>query len=100
MAIAAYFQPKAMTYDQYLEIHRRLEAAGVGLGNQDGRLHHSCFGDDGSLAVYDIWESPEQFEAFGAKLQPILAEMGVEMSGPPAVMPVQFMDQRGVEGSL
>ena len=99
MAIAAYFSPKSMTTEQYLEIHRRLEAAGIGLRNQPGRLHHSCFGEEPALRVYDIWESKEAFEAFGQKLGPILGELGVEV-GEPAVVPVQFLDQHLVEGAF
>ena len=99
MAIAAYFDAKSMTLDQYYEIHRRLEAAGVGLRQQHGRLHHSCFGEEGSLAVYDIWESEEAFGAFGAVLMPILAELGVDV-GAPVVMPVQMVDQYKVEANF
>jgi len=99
MAIGAYFSPKGMTLEQYFEIHRRLEAAGVGLREQSGRLHHSCFGEDGSLMVYDVWESPEAFEAFGQILMPILADLGVDV-GEPAVMPIHLLDQTTVEGKL
>ena len=99
MAIAAYFHPKGMTYDQYAEIHRRLEAAGWGLRDQKGRLHHSCFGEDGDLMVYDVWESPETFENFGKALMPILAESGIEVP-PPDVMEIKFLDQTSVEGKF
>jgi hypothetical protein len=90
MAIAAYFHPKGMTLAQFTEIHKRLDAAGE--GQNPHRLHHSCFGQDGDLMVYDIWDSPEAFEAFGANLMPILAEVGVE-SPPPDVMPIQKVIQ-------
>ena len=63
MAIAVYFHPKNMTLPQFEEAHRRLADAGA--AEPDGRIHHSCFGEDGGLMVYDIWESPEAFEAFG-----------------------------------
>ena len=92
MPIAAYFHPTGMTLEQYYEIHRRLEAAGVGLTDQTGRLHHSCFGEDGDLMVYDVWESPEAFEAFGAALMPITAEIGVDV-GEPMIMPIQRLEQ-------
>lgn len=42
--------------------------------------------------VYDIWDSPESFEAFGKVLVPILAELGVD-PGRPDVMPVHKLDQ-------
>jgi hypothetical protein len=85
MAIAVYFHPTGMTTEKYLEVHRRLDAAGN--ARPSGRTHHSCFGADGDLMVYDIWESPEQFEAFGAMLMPVLGELGID-PGQPDVMPL------------
>lgn len=90
MPIAAYFHPKSMTLEQFNEVHRRLTAAGA--AEPKGRLHHSCFGEDGDLMVYDVWESPETFEAFGAILMPILGEVGVDPREP-AVMPVHRLTQ-------
>jgi hypothetical protein len=90
MAIAAYFHPKGMTLAQFNEIHKRLDEAGD--GHNPHRLHHSCFGQDGDLMVYDIWDTPEAFEAFGANLMPILAEVGVDVP-PPDVMPIQKIIQ-------
>jgi hypothetical protein len=40
--------------------------------------------------VFDIWESDEQFQPFGATLLPILAELGVD-PGAPQVSPVHNM---------
>jgi hypothetical protein len=34
------------------------------------------------INVFDIWESQEQFDAFGATLMPILTELGVELNPP------------------
>jgi hypothetical protein len=90
MAIAAYFHPKNMTIEQFEEVHRRLTA--VGSAEPAGRLHHSCMGADGDLMVYDVWESPEAFEAFGAVLMPIVAEVGIDV-GEPAVMPIHRLQQ-------
>lgn len=99
MPIAVYFHPQGMTLETYYEIHRRLQAAGVGLAEQSGRLHHSCFGEDGELMVYDVWESQEAFEAFGAALMPILAELELEV-GQPDVMQVHLVDQVALEGTV
>ncbi|HEY7279678.1 MAG TPA: hypothetical protein VH594_27175 [Trebonia sp.] len=90
MAIAAYFHPKNMTLTQFNEIHRRLEKAGAEPDRH--RLHHSCFGEDGNLMVYDVWDSPQSLQAFGEVLMPILAEVGVD-PGEPAVMPIHKLDQ-------
>lgn len=92
MAIAVYFHPKGMKLDEFEEIHARLAATGA--AEADGRLHHSCFGEDGDLMVYDIWESREAFQAFGAKLMPILDEVGVD-AGEPGIMPVHRIEQAG-----
>ena len=88
MAIAVYFHPKDMTLAQFHEIHARLDAAGH--GSPAARVHHSCFGTDGDLMVYDVWESPEAFETFGGVLMPILADVGVD-PGTPDVMPIHYM---------
>jgi len=90
VAIAVYFHPKGMTLDQFNETHRRLADAGA--AEPEGRIHHSCFGDDGELMVYDIWESPETFQAFGQTMMPILAEVGVD-AGEPSIMAVHRVDQ-------
>jgi hypothetical protein len=92
MAIAVYFHPNGMTLEQFQETHRRLAAAGA--AEPSGRLHHSCFGEDGDLMVYDIWESPESFEAFGATLMPIVAEVGIDV-GEPTIMPIHRLEQTG-----
>ncbi|HYA69034.1 MAG TPA: hypothetical protein VED63_09910 [Acidimicrobiales bacterium] len=91
MAIAVHFHPKGMTLDQFNESHRRLDAAGAAAASP-GRLHHSCFGDDGDLMVFQVWESMEAFEAFGATLMPILAEVGID-PGEPSVMAVHRFEQ-------
>jgi len=92
MAIAVYFHPKGMTFDQFNETHRRLAEAGA--AEPPGRIHHSCFGDDGDLMVYDVWESPETFQAFGNTLMPILAGVGID-AGEPSIMAVHRLEQTG-----
>lgn len=88
MSIAVYFHPTGMTLAKFEEIHERLAAAGH--ANPPGRLHHSCFGSDDELMVYDVWESQETFDAFGAVLMPILGEVGVD-PGQPSIMPLVLM---------
>ena len=83
--IGAYFSPVSMNAAQYEDVLRRLEAAGH--GKPKGRLHHSSFGPEDHLMVFDIYDSQENFEAFGAVLMPILAEVGID-PGTPDVMPV------------
>jgi hypothetical protein len=90
VAIAVYFHPTGMTLEQFNETHRRLDEAGA--AGPQGRTHHSCLGEDGDLMVYDVWESPETFQAFGATLVPILSDIGVD-PGEPTVMALHRLQQ-------
>ena len=90
MSIAVYFHPTGMTLTKFEEIHKRL--ADAGHANPPGRLHHSAFGNDDELMVYDVWDSQESFDAFGAVLMPILGDVGVD-PGEPSVMPIVLMRQ-------
>ena len=81
MAIGMYFTPVGMTPDKYDEIIEKLAAAGA--GSPAGRTYHVALETDGNIAVYDTWESQEQFDKFGETLLPILAEAGIE---PPQAM--------------
>ena len=60
---------------------------GLGAGAPAGRLYHVALESDGQIQVFDVWESQESFEAFGAALLPILAALGVD-PGQPHVSPV------------
>lgn len=88
--IAVYVSPDAMTIEHYKAAHDRLEAVAP---SPQGRMHHSCFGEDGHLMVYDVWESQADFDAFAEHLLPILAELGITSSRPPDVMPVVALEQ-------
>ena len=91
MALAFYFNPATpMSASTYDEIMKKLDAAGA--GTPKGRTHHSTFGPPEALMVYDVWTSQEEFDAFGATLMPILAEMGVD-AGEPMVMPIHNIVQ-------
>jgi hypothetical protein len=45
--------------------------------------------------VYDIWESPEEFQAFGQELMPILPDIGID-AGEPSVMAIHRLEQSHV----
>lgn len=90
MPIAVYLHPKNLTLKQFEDTHERLRQAGA--SEPAGRLHHSCIGQDGDLMVYDIWESAENFQAFGETLMPILAELGID-AGQPDIIPVHRLEQ-------
>lgn len=80
MSITVVFKPAGTTAEQYDEMVRRLEAAGVGAPT--GRTFHTCFGDPSAVGVVDVWESLADFEAFGAVLMPIIADMGADVAEP------------------
>ena len=90
MAIAIYFHPEAMSAAQYDEVIQKLQAAGQ--GSPKGRSHHSTFGPNDHLMVYDVWDSQADFDAFGQTLMPILGEVGVD-TGQPDVMPIHNIIQ-------
>ena len=85
MAIAVYFHPKSLSTAQYDETVKEVDAAGA--EHPVGRIHHSCFGPDGDLMVYEVWVSQQAFEDYGKVLMPILQRTGID-PGTPDVMPV------------
>jgi hypothetical protein len=85
MAIGVFFHPEKMTKAQYDEAIVRLDKAGA--GNPKGRSHHSSFGPDEALMVYDVWDSQADFDKFGETLMPILGEIGLD-PGQPDIMPI------------
>jgi heme-degrading monooxygenase HmoA len=91
MPIAVYLHPPNLTLEQFDQVDRRVQEA-IGGGGPKGNIHHSVFGTDGQLMIYDIWESEADFEAFGKVLMPIVAEMGLD-AGEPAVMPVHRLQE-------
>ena len=85
MALGLYFTPAGFTPEIYDDTLRRLEAAGA--GSPAGRIYHVALESEGLIQVFDVWESQESFEAFGATLLPIMADLGVD-PGAPSVAPV------------
>ena len=80
MSVLIRFAPASLTAAQYDESIRRLNQAGD--FPPDGLDYHICFGSEGSLRVSEVWDSREQLEAFGERLMPILAEVGIETGEP------------------
>ena len=83
MSVLIRFNPASLTAEQYGESIRRLEESGDWPPN--GLEYHVCFGADPNLKVSEIWDSPEQLAAFGERLMPILAEIGIEPGEPEMV---------------
>jgi hypothetical protein len=93
MSIVVRYKPPSLTTEQYDEADRRLREAGVE-PLPDGLEYHVCFGSEGNLRVSEIWDSREQFEAFGERLMPILADAGIEFSGAPEILEVHNIIKR------
>jgi hypothetical protein len=80
MSVLVRFAPSNATTEQYDESIRRLQDSGD--FPPDGMEYHVCFLSDGSVRVSEIWDSMEQFQAFGERLMPILADLGIDAGTP------------------
>jgi hypothetical protein len=88
--IAVYIVTKNMTIKQHNEGRERLRASGA----PEGAMKLlSCFGEDGQLQVFDVWESQEAFDEFLTHLGPILGELGIELAQDPVIMPLVDLEQ-------
>ena len=76
MAIVAMFEVNGATSSKYDEVIRRLTK--IGQKVPDGQLYHICYGDKQRLQVIDVFQSQAKLDAFGAKLMPILQDMGIK----------------------
>jgi hypothetical protein len=92
MSIVVRFSPKSLTAETYDKVLGQVQ--GSGDWPPDGLDYHVCFGSDGDLKVSEIWDSREQFDAFGERLGPILEEAGIELSGDPDVFEVHNIERR------
>jgi hypothetical protein len=81
-----------VTKQKYDETLRILESSGD--FPPEGLEYHVAFGSDGDFRVSEIWDSQDQFEAFGKRLMPILADVGVELAGEPDVFEVHNIIKR------
>ena len=92
MSIVVRFSPTNLTAEKYDESLRRIEESGT--WPPDGLDYHVFFGPDGNMRVSEIWDSREQLEAFGERLLPILADVGIEFSGDPEILEVHNIIKR------
>jgi len=93
MSIVVRFHPANLTIEQYDRSLKRIEEAGT--WPPDGLAYHVAFGADGDMRVSEVWDSQEQFESFGERLMPILADIGIEFSGPPEILEVHNVIRSG-----
>jgi hypothetical protein len=91
MSVLVRFTPASLTAAQYDASISKLEE--VGDFPPDGLEYHLCFGSEGNLQVSEIWDSREQLMAFGERLMPVLAEVGIE-AGEPTLLEVHNIVKR------
>lgn len=92
MSIVVRFNPTSLTKEAYDKVSNQLQESGN--WPPDGLDYHVCFGSEGDLKVSEIWDSREQFQAFGEQLMPVLTEAGIEFSGEPEVFEVHNVEKR------
>jgi hypothetical protein len=80
MALGIYFAHEGFSPEKYSSAIKQLEAAGA--GSPKGRTYHCALESNGAIQIFDIWESQEDFDAFGSTLLPILGELGVTLGEP------------------
>jgi hypothetical protein len=85
------FAPPSLTAEQYDNAVRRLNEEGV--FPADGLDYEICFGSGDQHRVSQVWDTKEQMDAFGARLMPILTELGIN-PGEPEVVEVHNIIRR------
>jgi hypothetical protein len=91
--LARFTAAPSMTTEKYDETIKRLK----GSDSQwppDGLAYHVAFSSGGSFRVSEVWDSREQFDAFGKRLMPILSDVGIELEGEPEMLDVHNIIQR------
>jgi len=89
--IGIYIVTKNMTAEQHTRGRDLLREAGA---PEDAMRLHSCFGEDGQLQVFDVWDSQAAFDEFLTYLGPVMEELGVELAQPPMIMPIVDLVQQ------
>jgi hypothetical protein len=81
-----------VTTEQYDETIRRLDRSGH--WPPEGLEYHVAFKANGNVRVSEIWDSREQFDAFGERLMPVLKDVGIELSGEPEMLEIHNIIRR------
>ena len=81
-----------MTGEKYDAAMPRIEASGE--FPPDGLEYHVAFKSNGNFRVSEIWDSREQFDAFGERLMPLLKDLGIELSGEPEMLEIHNIVKR------
>jgi quinol monooxygenase YgiN len=73
--VAVHITPKQMSKSDYDRVIKELEASGS--GDPDGRVFHAAYGDD-DVHMFEVWRSPEDFEAHRDRLFAVLQGCGFD----------------------
>jgi hypothetical protein len=92
MSTLVRFTPKSVTTEQYDQVMRKLDESGNWL--PEGLDYHVAFGSNGDVRVSEVWDSKEQFDAFGKRLMPLLEEAGIELERPPELIEIHNIQKR------
>ncbi len=90
--LARFTAAPGVTPEKYDETITRLKKA-ESQWPPDGLAYHVAFSSGGSFRVSEIWDSREQFDAFGKRLMPVLTDVGIELSGEPEMLDVHNIIQ-------
>jgi hypothetical protein len=90
--LVSYVPVPASTTEQYDEVVRRLRESGELPAN--GFDYHVAYHSGDQLRVSEVWDSQEQFEAFGRRVMPILADVALEHTGAPEILRVHNIIKR------
>jgi hypothetical protein len=92
---AIQFNPRGMTRKQYDTVNEGLTEQ-LGEETPDGWIFHTCYGEEGNLRVFEVWESKEAQEAFAKTLMPLIEAAGIQLDEAPLTYPVQqIVDEDG-----
>ncbi len=91
MSVLIRFAPASLTAEEYDKVVAKLTADGI--SPAEGLDYEVCFGSGDDFKVSMVWDSQEQFAAFGARLGPILAELGID-PGEPEIVEVHNIIKR------
>jgi hypothetical protein len=88
MTLLVRFAPPSLTTAQYEEVLRSL--GGSGGFPPKGLEMHTCFGEEGSRRVTEVWSSMEEFQKFSERLMPAISAAGIP-EHEPEILPVQSL---------
>jgi hypothetical protein len=66
----------------------------VGQRAAGGLEYHVAFRSNGEFRVSEIWDSWEQFDAFGERLMPVLKDVGIELVDKPEMLEIHNIIKR------